>query len=148
LPKDGYSRKMLIVKILYIFQIPMILMFGGCYNNAVEYRDLRNRHVAVIATIASKNCWNHGDVRYHYKFGNGDYYNQAEFGSTDCRRVRIGEPITIYVSPDHPEISTNIDPEAAYARYRGWHLPLWILALVAVSLTLVIGIRQKRPVER
>lgn len=122
----------------------LMLSLSGCYVAGDEYAQLRDENRKVVARLSKIDCPNHYSIWYQYEFQGQLHTGKAEWGSIDCPKARVGDPIDVYVSVKRPGLSTNIPPDEAFARHSGWRMPWWLPALIVLGAMFVLGPRPWR----
>jgi uncharacterized protein DUF3592 len=92
--------------------LALIVLVGIGGLNWPSYRRLAVRGVQVQAAVVELLPNAHNTVRYEYRVGQRVYEGQSQSRQPNppLDKLRIGQVVTIYYDPEHPETSVLGDP--------------------------------------
>ena len=119
---------------------------AACYNDAPQYRNLASRYKTVTGRLSLRQCGNHNTVFYTFQLEAQSYFGESR--ELDCSKAAVGDPVTVFYDPVHPEVHTLTEPRRLYEQERGYHIPVWTLPAIFLPLLLILrtlnGMRLRR----
>lgn len=112
------------VKLKFVV-LAFALLATGCYNTALDFKQMVGNYRSIEAGVVHLDCANHGAVYYAFWVETREFRGKAPSGIFDCRATKIGEKRLVYYLPTNPNIHSFYVPNEAYARAYGWYIPEW-----------------------
>lgn len=122
----------------------VVLGVQGCYNDAADFKALKDNYQKTEAKVAWLDCGNHGRIVYSFKVGEYGHVSGVAgskvFPHSKCTEIPVGATLTVYYNPDNPSIHSVLMPHVAYSESRGWYLPEWVILIVGPIVIIALSV--------